>query len=53
MNEFDEDEDDLKQDYSKVIYAMCRKISGPRVSKRNIRNILDSLTLPDITHLLP
>lgn len=53
MNEFDEDEDDLKKDYSKIIYAMCRKISGPRVSKRNIRNILDSLTLPDITHLLP
>lgn len=52
MNTADRNFDMLRQDYSKIIYAMCRKVGGAKISKRNIRTMLESLRLPDISHLV-
>lgn len=53
MNVTGENIEELKIDYSKAIYMMCKRVGGKKMSKRNIRTLLDSLSLPDITHLLP
>ena len=53
MNISGENIEDLKTDYSKAIYMMCKRVSNKKLTKRNIRTLLDALSLPDITHLLP
>ena len=52
MNVIDRNNEDLKLEYSKIIFAMCKKVGGNRISKRNIKILLDSLKLPDISHLI-
>jgi predicted site-specific integrase-resolvase len=52
MNVIDRNNEDLKLEYSKIIFAMCKKVGGNRISKRNIKTLLDSIKLPDISHLI-